>query len=78
MGFIVGFTAFFGVVLIYLVVITFFPVLKVKQIPVQIGGGDAGAPAERTDVAFTVGGAEVRGWFYAPQDESGPLPCVVL
>ena len=80
MGVLIGLGIFLGVVLVYLIIIIFLPILKVKQIPIPVHeeGDQAEAPSSRTDVEFPVDGINISGWLYLPDKQAGPFPCVVL
>ncbi len=77
--FFAGFGIFILVVVLYLIVIIFFPVLELRPIPFirNKGAGESSVPACRREVSFTVDGLTVRGWFYAPEGK-GPFSAVVL
>ena len=63
---------------VYLTVIIFFPVLKVKEQPVQLNNVKMDTPACRQDVTFSVDGVTISGWLYLPENIEKPVPCIVL
>ncbi len=67
-----------GLIAVYLIVIIFTPVLKVKEQPIQINYTKSDVPACRQDISFKVDGSTLSGWFYLPDSVAQPVPCVVL
>lgn len=66
----------FAVLILYLVVIIFFPVLKVKKQPITDRKIDKTVPKNREDVFFVVDGLKVSGWFY--KTDKSKAPCIVM
>ncbi len=76
-----GFTALIAAVVVYLVVIIFFPVLSVPKQPIEKRKRDNGQkkpPPSREDVTFTVNGTAISAWLFLPEDLSEPVSCVVM
>ena len=77
-----GFFVLLTAVIVYLVVIIFFPVLSVPKQPItkqtKKKNGRKKVPPSRQDVQFSVDGTQISGWLYLPEDTSTPVPCVVL
>ena len=68
-----------GAILIYLSIIIFCPVLKVKPQPLnRIKDSNTGIPDCRSNAEYTVDGETIRSWFYLPPDTSAPVPCILL
>ncbi|UCG88075.1 MAG: alpha/beta fold hydrolase [Gemmatimonadota bacterium] len=74
-----------GVVLLYLVVVTFGPGFEVPRLslhgaeqPGSGAGPDAGTRAGRSDVSFEVRGCRISAWLYLPQSDAAPVPCIVM
>jgi pimeloyl-ACP methyl ester carboxylesterase len=81
MGFLIGFIIFLGVIILYLVVIIFFPIMKVKKIPItgQTQDNKIAAPSNRSDVEYEVCGSKIRGWLYLPEKQKDiPYPSVIM
>ena len=66
-----------GVIVIYLAVIIFLPVLKVDKQPIGNRNVDKTVPDCREDVSFTVNGSKLSGWFYKTQSDK-PSSCIVM
>jgi len=66
-----------GVLILYLVVIVFFPVLKVKKQPIEDRKIDKAVPKNREDISFIVDGLRLSGWFYKT-DKASIAPCIVM
>lgn len=77
-----GLGIFLAVLLLYLVVIIFFPVLAVPKQPLTKTDPDRWRPQTppdcRRDVQFAVEGSTIRAWLYLPDDLSTPVPCIIL
>jgi dienelactone hydrolase len=69
-----------GLIILYLVVIIFFPVLSVPPQPIQKEHieMEEEAPACRSDVTLTVDDSTIHAWLYLPEGLSDSVPCVVL
>jgi len=87
----IGLGVFVGLIVLYLVVIIFFPVLNVENQPIERIKSSIEIPACRQDIAFKVDGLTLNGWIYLPQvttnqnlaveditKQHGPVPCIVL
>ena len=77
-----GFILLFVFLILYLVVIIFAPVLSVPKQPIpkrkKAEKEPKEPPASRQDVQFTVEGKRISAWLYLPEDQSRPVPCVVI
>lgn len=71
---------FLIVVIVYLTVIIFFPILKVESQTMELldGKAEKEPPPCRENVEFTVGGSTVSGWLYLPRERLKPAPCIVM
>lgn len=69
-------------ILLYLVVIIFFPVLSVPKQPIQKSKQpekeDIKPPKYRSDVTFKVGETALSAWLYFPENLSAPVPCIIM
>ncbi len=66
-----------GLILLYLIVIIFFPVLKVDRQDIAISDRTLPAPQCRESLTFTVNGMKLSGWFYKA-DGKGARPCLIM
>ncbi|MBU7030606.1 MAG: alpha/beta hydrolase [Theionarchaea archaeon] len=75
-----GLGVIIGAILIYLVVIIFFPVLSVPSQPIHKAKPEQEQvpPKCRNDVTFTVEETTVRAWLYLPREKSTPVPCIII
>jgi len=71
---------FLAVVAAYLIVVIFFPVLKVKLQPFSKDlETDVKNPSEcRQDIEYEVDGTKVSGWIYLPTAAEKPVPLIIL
>lgn len=67
-----------GILVIYLALIIFTPVLKEHQLPMSPGPVNRPAPRNAREVAFDVDGETVRGTWYLPLRGGKNLACLVL
>ncbi len=81
-GVLMGFGILIGVILVYLIVIIFFPVLSVPKQPLknQIEGRNESTipPKYRYDVQFSIDKTDIHAWLYLPEDISSPVPCIIM
>lgn len=77
MSALLGIAIFLGLVMLYLFVIIFFPILKVELQPVVKVKNRKTAPGNREDVSFTVQGERISGWFYKTPSVA-KAPCIVM
>lgn len=77
MSVIIGIAVFIGVIFLYLVVIIFFPVLKVEPQPVKKIRIEKPVPADREDICFEVHGDRISGWFYKTAS-TDKAPCIIM
>lgn len=68
---------FFGVLILYLVIIIFFPIMNVKKQPIENRKIDKSVPKCRETISFTVDGLKISGWFYKT-DKSSCAPCIIM
>ncbi len=75
-----GFSIFAGLILVYLIVIIFFPVLNVEKQPMKLEkiSSRASAPDCRKNVTFKANGLTISGWLYLPKKNTRPVPCIIL
>jgi hypothetical protein len=76
-----GFMTFILALLVYLIVIIFFPILSVPRQPIvkkKRGKGRPQPPASRQNVQYSVNGQTISAWLYLPEKKPGPLPCLVM
>ena len=78
MNFLIGLSIFIGVVLLYLIVIVFFPVLAVDEQPIERSGKPENPPGYRHDAHFEVDGTNIHAWLYLPEGAAGAVPCVIM
>ena len=72
-----GFCILISLIVVYLIIIAFFPFKAEKQ-PIELKGSNGDTPICRQDVTFKVDGLELSGWLYLPEDSANPGPCVIL
>ena len=74
--------ALLAILLPYLITIIFFPVLKIKDQPLEISKNDinkSSPPPEcRYDVTIKSEGVNLSAWLYLPENISGTLPCIIM
>ncbi len=78
-----GFLIFVTAILVYLLVIIFFPVLSLPKQSIKIEtkkqNGRKQAPPTRHDVQFSVNGTMLSAWLYMPERSIiTPMPCIVM
>ena len=77
-----GLGVFIGIILFYLVVIIFFPVLSVAKQPMlnvkQPDKEDMKPPKCRKDVSLEVGNTALSAWLYLPKNLSTPVACIIM
>ncbi|MBU7047580.1 MAG: alpha/beta hydrolase [Theionarchaea archaeon] len=67
-----------GIIILYLVVIIFLPVLSQPEQPIHKGKSETDiVPKSRNDVTFTVEDTLLRAWLYLPQ-KSSSVPCIIM
>ncbi len=72
-----------GIIILYLLIIGFYPGFSVPQQPLDKTQWlrlqpDTPPSPPRKDVRFNVKGTEVSAWLYLPEDVSQPVPCIVM
>lgn len=75
----IGLGVLIGLILIYLIIIIFFPVLSVPEQPIQKAKPETGkaVPECRNDVTFTVEKTALSAWLYLPR-KSTSVPCIIM
>jgi cephalosporin-C deacetylase-like acetyl esterase len=75
----IGVGMFLGVVLLYLIVIIFFPILSVPKQPIKKRVPKKSEPPKsRQDAPFYVEGSKISAWLYLPEESLFPVPCIVM
>ena len=72
-----------GIIVLYLLVVTFSPGFsvseqrlgKTKQMTKEV---HAKPSQSRKDVSFKVKGTSISAWLYVPEDLSAPVPCIIM
>ena len=72
-----------GIIVLYLLIITFAPGFSVPKQPLgkekHVTKKEAAKPPKsRKDVSFQVKGTKVSAWLYLPEDLSTPVPCIIM
>jgi len=71
-----------GIILIYCIVLVFFPVLSVPKQPIKKQTEDHNIsnipPTYRYNVQFAVDKTNIHAWLYLPEGISRPVPCVIM
>ncbi len=78
----IGLCFLIAVILLYLIIILFSPVLSLPKQPLPKRKKEekepGKPPASRQDVQFKAAGKRISAWLYLPQERSRPVPCVVM
>jgi fermentation-respiration switch protein FrsA (DUF1100 family) len=81
-GLLMGFGILVGIVLIYVIVIVFFPIMTVPRQPLKTQtkkhDSKKNPPKFRHNVQFSVNEMNIGAWLYLPEETSQPAPCVVM
>lgn len=81
-GLLMGFGILVGVILIYLIVIIFFPMMTVPRQPIKTqprkNNLKVNPPEFRHNVHFSVNEMNIDAWLYLPEGTSQPVPCIVM
>ena len=76
------FGSIIGIIVLYLSIIIFLPILSVPEQPIKVTGQEgkeAQQPPEfRKDVSFRVNETTINGWLYLPEETSTPVSCVIM
>jgi dienelactone hydrolase len=72
-----GFGILIVLIVIYLIIIAFFP-FRVEKQPIEVKNSNGNVPTCRQDVTFRVDALTLSGWLYLPEDTAKPVPCIVL
>lgn len=78
-----GVVVFLGIIAVYLAFVAFGPGFRIAVPPVEGSAREAqrlGAapPTTRQDVTFDVDETSISAWLYLPEDQSAPIPCIVM
>ncbi len=71
------FLGLLGAILIYLIIIIFFPVLEVEPQPIKREIIEEIIPECRENIEYDVKGLKVRGWLYLPKEKTN-LPSIIM
>ncbi len=73
---------FIGVLMVYLSIIIFLPVLFVLKQPLSIDNQsietEKEQPEHRLDATFEINGTTLSGYLYLPENVSAPVPCIIM
>jgi dienelactone hydrolase len=72
-----GFGILIVLIVIYLIIIAFFP-FRVEKQPIELKNSNGNVPTCRQDVTFRIDDLTLSGWLYLPEDTAKPVPCIVL
>ena len=72
-----GFGILIVLIVIYLIIIAFFP-FRVEEQPIALKNSNGNVPTCRQDVTFRIDGLTLSGWLYLPEDTAKTVPCIVL
>jgi len=69
-----------GILILYLVIVIFYPGFHVPKQPISgsKSAHEKQPPLSGKDVSFEVGGLNIKAWLYIPQDLSDPVPCIIM
>jgi pimeloyl-ACP methyl ester carboxylesterase len=72
-----------GIIVLYLLIVTFGPGFTVPEQPLEkwkqpTKDIDAKPPLLRKDVSFKVKGTSISAWLYLPENLSAPVPCIIM
>jgi pimeloyl-ACP methyl ester carboxylesterase len=76
--FLSGFLIVLVLVLVYLLIIIFFPILREPQVKSKKQAEERVAPENREEIVYEVEGEKVRGWLYLPEERKRLVPCIIL
>ena len=70
----------FFILIIYLIIIVFFPVMKEKRAPFKKNPQPLlkEPPACRENVIYYAGLDKINGWLYLPKNAKSKVPCIIL
>ncbi len=77
MSILAGISIIVGLIVVYLLIIAFYP-FKVEKQPIEGNSSNKNVPNCRQDITFKVDDFALSGWLYLPEDTVKPVPCVVL
>ena len=78
-----GFGIIMGLIVLYLLIVTFIPGISVPEQPLEKGKQlttqvDIKPSGPKKDVSFAVKGTSLHAWLYLPENLSAPVPCIIM
>jgi len=78
-----GFGIIIGLIVLYLLIVTFIPGISVPEQPLEHGKQlttqvDIKPSGPKKDVSFAVKGTSLHAWLYLPENLSAPVPCIIM
>ena len=78
-----GFGIIIGLIVLYLLIVTFIPGIGVPKQPLEHGKQlttqvDIKPSGPKRDVSFAVKGTSLDAWLYLPENLSAPVPCIIM
>lgn len=73
-----GFLLILVIILVYLLVIVFFPIMREPVIRIRNQSRESSVPENREEIEYQVEGETIRGWLYLPEGKSDLVPCIIL
>ena len=78
-----GFGIIMGLIVLYLLIVTFIPGISVPEQPLEHGKQltaqvDTKPSGPKKDVSFAVKGTSLHAWLYLPENLSAPVPCIIM
>ena len=72
-----------GLIVLYLLIVTFIPGISVPEQPLEHGKRlttqvDIKPSGPKKDVSFAVKGTSLHAWLYLPENLSAPVPCIIM
>jgi len=80
MTFLIIFCGFIVSIIVYLIVIIFFPVLEIdpQVITGSLKPDNKTIPSCRKNIEYSVDGEIIRSWLYLPENKEETSPCIIL
>jgi cephalosporin-C deacetylase-like acetyl esterase len=78
-----GFGIIMGLIVLYLLIVTFIPGIRVSEQPLEHGKHlttqvDIKPSGAKRDVSFAVKGTSLHAWLFLPENLSAPVPCIIM
>lgn len=78
-----GFGIIIGLIVLYLLIVTFIPGIRVSEQPLEHGKHlttqvDIKPSGAKRDVSFAVKGTSLQAWLFLPENLSAPVPCIIM